>query len=97
MIEPNHGAAEIRSCAAPHRSARENMTGEELVIFDILTRPAVALSADERIEVKKVIPNLLNRRKNPCNGKTWRTNTMRDGELFRSTPTQVVGNIQMFW
>ena len=82
------------------------MTGEELVIFDILTRPAVALSADDRTEVKRVIPNLLNRRRNPCNGKTWRTNTMRDSELFRSTPiqvlpstasTQLVGNIQMFW
>jgi len=29
-------------------------TGEELVIFDILARPAPELSADERAEVKKV-------------------------------------------
>ena len=35
------------------RHVRENMTEEELVIFDILTRPAPELSADERAEVKK--------------------------------------------
>src|SRR5207253_1971008 len=34
------------------RHVRENMTEEELVIFDILTRPAPELSADERAEVK---------------------------------------------
>ena len=36
------------------RHVRENMTGEELVIFDILARPAPEFSADERAEVKKV-------------------------------------------
>jgi type I restriction enzyme R subunit len=36
------------------RHVRENMTEEELVIFDSLTRPAPELSADERAEVKKV-------------------------------------------
>jgi type I restriction enzyme, R subunit len=35
------------------RHVRENLTEEELVIFDILTRPAPALSTDERAEVKK--------------------------------------------
>ena len=30
------------------------MTEEELVIFDILTRPAPELSADQRAEIKKV-------------------------------------------
>jgi type I restriction enzyme R subunit len=39
------------------------MTEEELVIFDILTRPAPELSADERAEVKKVARDLLNRLK----------------------------------
>jgi type I restriction enzyme R subunit len=34
-----------------------------LVIFDILTRPAPELSADERAEVKKVARDLLNRLK----------------------------------
>ena len=39
------------------------MTEEELVIFDILTRPAPELSPDERAEVKKVARDLLNRLK----------------------------------
>jgi type I restriction enzyme R subunit len=45
------------------RHVRENMTEEELVVFDILTRPAPELSADERAEVKKVTRELLNRLK----------------------------------
>lgn len=43
------------------RHVRENMTQEELVIFDILTRPAPALSTEERTEVKKVARHLLGR------------------------------------
>ena len=46
------------------RHVRENMTEEELVIFDILIRPAPELSADERAEIKKVASDLLNRLKN---------------------------------
>ena len=42
---------------------RENMTEEELVIFDILTRPAPELSDAERAEVKKVARELLARLK----------------------------------
>jgi type I restriction enzyme R subunit len=45
------------------RHVRENMTEEELVIFDILTRPAPELSSEERAEVKKVARDLLNRLK----------------------------------
>ena len=45
------------------RHVRENMTEEELVIFDILTRPAPELSAEERAEVKKVARELLDRLK----------------------------------
>ena len=45
------------------RHVRENMTEEELVIFDILTRPAPELSPDERAEVKKIARELLNRLK----------------------------------
>jgi len=45
------------------RHVRENMTEEELVIFDILTRPAPESSAEERTEVKKVARALLNRLK----------------------------------
>ena len=39
------------------------MTEEELVILDILTRPAPELSAEERAEVKKVARELLARLK----------------------------------
>jgi len=45
------------------RHVRENMSEEELVIFDILTRPAPELSAEERAEVKKVARELLTRLK----------------------------------
>lgn len=45
------------------RHVRENFSEEELVIFDILTRPAPELSADERAEVKKVARELLMRLK----------------------------------
>ena len=41
------------------------MTEEELVIFDILTRPAPALTTEERAEVKKVARDLLARLKGP--------------------------------
>jgi len=43
------------------RHVREGMTEEELVIFDILTRPAPELSTDERAELKKVAKNMLQR------------------------------------
>ena len=45
------------------RHVRENLTEEELVIFDILTRPAPALTTAERDEVKKVAKALLSRLK----------------------------------
>ncbi|HMN21492.1 MAG TPA: DUF3387 domain-containing protein [Ottowia sp.] len=43
------------------RHVRENLSEEELVIFDILTRPAPELTAAERDEVKKVARELLAR------------------------------------
>ena len=45
------------------RHVRENFTEEELVIFDILTRPSPELVAEERAEVKKVARELLARLK----------------------------------
>jgi type I restriction enzyme R subunit len=45
------------------RHVRENLSEEELVIFDILTRPAPALSAEERAELKKVAKDLLDKLK----------------------------------
>jgi len=41
------------------RHVRENISEEELVILDILTRPAPELSTEERAEVKKVARELL--------------------------------------
>ena len=46
-----------------HRHVRENMSEEELVILDILTRPSPELSTEERDEVKKVARELLFRLK----------------------------------
>ncbi len=43
------------------RHVRENLTEEELAIFDILTRPGPELSGDEQKEVKKVAAHLLTR------------------------------------
>ena len=45
------------------RHIREQMTEEELVVFDILMRPAPELSAGERSEVKKVSRDLLTKLK----------------------------------
>ena len=45
------------------RHVREHLSEEELVIFDILTRPAPELSSAEREEVKKVARELLGRLK----------------------------------
>ena len=45
------------------RHVRENMTEEELAIFDILTRPAPELTTEERTEVKKVAHILMEKLK----------------------------------
>ncbi|HWI57739.1 MAG TPA: type I restriction enzyme endonuclease domain-containing protein [Bacillota bacterium] len=45
------------------RHVRENMSEEELVIFDILTRPAPELTPAEREELKKVAKQLLQKLK----------------------------------
>jgi type I restriction enzyme R subunit len=45
------------------RHIRENLSEEELVIFDILTRPAPDLNNDERDEIKKIARELLERLK----------------------------------
>jgi len=45
------------------RHVRENLSEEELVILDILTRPAPALTPEERDELKKVAKQLLNKLK----------------------------------
>jgi len=45
------------------RHVREALTEEELVVFDILTRPAPELTTDERDEIKKVARELLEKLK----------------------------------
>lgn len=45
------------------RHVRERLSEEELVVFDILTRPAPELAPEERAEVKKVAKELLGRLK----------------------------------
>ncbi len=45
------------------RHVRENLSEEELTVFDILTRPGPALSPEERREIKKVAHILLERLK----------------------------------
>ena len=43
------------------RHVRESLTEEQLVVFDILTRPAPELSVEEKAEVKKIARELLDR------------------------------------
>jgi type I restriction enzyme R subunit len=62
------------------RHVRENMSEEELVIFDILTRPAPDLSSEERAEVKKVARELLTRLKGLLI-INWRQNTAARSKL----------------
>jgi len=38
------------------RHVRENTSEEELVVFDILTRPTVELTTEEKSEIKKSRP-----------------------------------------
>ena len=58
LVKLSHSLSEEQQ-----RHVRENMSEEELVIFDILTRPAPELSTEERAEVKKVARSLLERLK----------------------------------
>lgn len=44
-----------------HRAARENLSEEELAIFDLLTKPAPTLTASEEVRVKQVARELLQR------------------------------------
>ena len=62
------------------RHVRENMSEEELVIFDILTRPAPELTTEERAEVKKAARELLARLK-ALLIINWRKNTAARSKL----------------
>jgi type I restriction enzyme R subunit len=54
------------------RGIAENLTEEELVIFDLLTRPEIALTKQERGEVKKVAKTLLAKLKHERLVLDWR-------------------------
>lgn len=62
------------------RHVRENITEEELVIFDILTRPSPELGTEERAEVKKVARELLARLKELL-VLNWRLKTTARSQL----------------
>lgn len=62
------------------RHVREHMSEEELVIFDILTRPAPELSGEERAEVKKVARELLAKLKRLL-VLNWRQKSMARSQL----------------
>jgi type I restriction enzyme R subunit len=67
------------------RHVRENMSEEELVIFDILTRPAPELTTEERAEVKKVARELLARL------KALLVLNWRQKQQARTSLTEVIG------
>jgi type I restriction enzyme R subunit len=62
------------------RHIRENMSEEELVIFDILTRPSPSLSTQERDQVKKVATALLGKFKTLL-VLNWRQKTVARSKL----------------
>ncbi len=62
------------------RHVRENMSEEELVIFDILIRPAPELSPEERAKVKKVARELLAKLKELI-VINWRQKSMARSQL----------------
>jgi type I restriction enzyme R subunit len=58
--------------AEEKRGLRESLTEEELVIFDLLTRPEIALTKQETAEVKKVARSLLEKLKKEKLVLDWR-------------------------
>lgn len=56
------------------RATRENLSEEELAIFDILTKPDVDLNADERDLVKQIARDLLGKVKHECEAIDWERN-----------------------
>ena len=63
------------------RGLRENLTEEELAIFDVLTQPDPALSDGETREVKKIAKELPAKLKAGLLVIEWRTNN-KHGLLF---------------
>lgn len=74
------------------RHVKENMTEEELVIFDILTRPAPALTAEERSEIKKVARRLLGRVKELL-VLNWRQKSSARSKLILTIEDELEGGL----
>jgi type I restriction enzyme R subunit len=62
------------------RHVRENMSEEELTVFDLLTRPGPELSTAEREEVKKVARQVLDRLKSVI-ALDWRRQTQARAQV----------------
>ena len=58
--------------AEEHRTITEQLSEEELAVFDLLTRPKMELSEKEKDEVKKVARNLLEKLKREKLVLDWR-------------------------
>ncbi len=56
------------------RAVRENLSEEELAVFDILTKPDLALTDDERDTVKRIARELLDRVQHEIEAIDWQRN-----------------------
>lgn len=66
------------------RAHRENLTEEELAIFDLLTQPEPKLSDKEKDEVKKVAKNLLAKLKADKLVPNWKLKTQTKADVERT-------------
>lgn len=66
------------------RAHRENLSEEELAIFDLLTQPEPVLSEKEKDEVKKVAKELLGKLKAEKLVMDWRLKTQTKAEVERT-------------
>jgi type I restriction enzyme R subunit len=63
------------------RAARENLTEEELAIFDLLTRPALKLTKAQEVQVKKVARDLLVKLRDKVSVFQWRQRQQTRAEV----------------
>lgn len=64
------------------RALAEQLTEEELVIFDLLTKPNITLTKEETAEVKKVAKSLLQKLKQEKLVLDWRTQQTTRAMVF---------------
>jgi type I restriction enzyme R subunit len=73
--------------AEERRGVADQLSEEELAVFDILTRPAPDLSAAERKQVKKVARNLLQTLKQAKLVLDWRTRLRTRADVLATVKT----------